>query len=208
MNAKKIQAVVFDYGNVIARFDVSRYLKAIAPRSALSVGGILQELERSHDLFVRYETGRVTSGEFFRMMIDRCRLTMTQDQFVEAYTSIFEPVNETHTLIRNLHGRYRLALLSNTSEWHYQWEIAKSPVFSLFEQVTLSHEVQARKPSPLIYQDVLKKLNLPPSACVYIDDIAEFAEAATGLGMTGIHYTTSERLLQSIEEAGVRTSPS
>lgn len=204
MNGDRIQAVVFDYGNVIARFDVSRYLQAIAPHSALPVEGIMKAVEQSRDLFVRYETGQVSSGEFFRTLIDRCKLAMTQHQFIEAYTCIFEPVNETHALIRNLHGQYRLALLSNTSEWHYQWEIAKSPVFPLFEQVTLSHEVQARKPSPLIYRDVLKKLNLPPTACVYIDDIAEFADAATRLGMNGIHYTTPEHLLRSLEEVGIR----
>lgn len=203
---RQIQAVLFDYGNVIARFDVSRYLKAIVPYSALPIDGILEQVDRSRDLFVLYETGKVSSQEFMDTLLDRCKLSMTEDQFVAAYTAIFDPIPETHDLIRKLQKNYRLGLLSNTSEWHFRSEIAKSPVFPLFETATLSHDVQARKPSPLIYQDALKKLRLPPSACVYIDDIAEFSETATQLGMTGIHYTSPDNLVRSLEEAGVKIS--
>ena len=202
---KTIKAVVFDYGNVIARFDVHQYLRSILPFSSLSGDELAQQMKQSSDVIISYETGLITSAEFFREVSDRCRLTITEEEFVSAYINIFEPVEGTHDLVRSLHGRYKLGLLSNTSEWHYQEEIRRSPVFPLFEAVTVSHEVRARKPSQAIYRDVIAKLGVPAKQCVYIDDIAEFAIAASSVGMKGIHYTSHEKLIAELEQAGVRT---
>jgi HAD superfamily hydrolase (TIGR01509 family) len=129
---------------------------------------------------------------------------MTREQFLRAYNGIFEPIETTRELIRKLHGKYRLGLLSNTSEWHFQYEISRNPVFPLFEAITVSHEVKARKPDEAIYRDMLNKLALSPGACVYIDDIADFAIAATRVGMHGVHYTTHEGLVKSLSELGIR----
>ena len=199
----KIEAIVFDYGNVISRFDVQLYLRAIAPYSTLSPTEIYQALRNSSGIITKYESGGITSGEFFSAICRKCSLTMTREQFLSAYNGIFEPIETTRDLIRQLHGRYRLGLLSNTSEWHFQYEISRNPVFPLFEAVTVSHEVRARKPDKAIYQDMLNKLSLPAGACAYIDDIADFSQAATSLGMHGIHYVSHENLIESLKALGV-----
>ena len=204
----RIEAVVFDYGNVIARFDVQLYFRAIAPYSSLSPHDLVEAMRGSSSIFTRYESGGMTSEEFFRSLSQNCSLSISREGFVRAYNGIFEPIETTRNLIRQLHGRYRLGLLSNTSEWHFQHEISHNPIFPLFEAVTVSHEVKARKPDEAIYRDVLSKLALPPAACVYIDDIAEFAHAATNLGMHGIHYTTHARLLESLRDLGIEDADS
>ena len=199
-----IQAVVFDYGNVIARFDVQLYLRAITPHSSLPPHDLVEATRGSSSIFTKYESGGMTSEEFLGAISHNCSLSISRDEFVKAYNNIFEPIETTRHLIRELHGRYRLGLLSNTNEWHFQHEIMHNPIFPLFEAVTVSHEVKARKPDEAIYRDILRKLALPPAACVYIDDIAEFAHAATGLGMHGVHYTANEKLLEDLADLGIR----
>jgi HAD superfamily hydrolase (TIGR01549 family) len=198
-----IEAIVFDYGNVISRFDVQLYFRGILPYSSLSQTDLLLAMKGSSQVIVTYESGGMSSDQFFAAISERCSLQMTREEFVRAYNGIFEPIETTRDLIRQLYGRYRLGLLSNTSEWHFQHEITPNPIFPLFEAVTVSHEVRARKPDAAIYQDILRKLNLRPAACVYVDDIAEFALAATNLGMHGVHYTTHESLLASLQDLGV-----
>jgi putative hydrolase of the HAD superfamily len=198
-----IEAVVFDYGNVISRFDVRLYINAITPYSSLAPEDLLQSLRNSSTVIGSYESGGISSDEFLMRISENCSLSITREQFLKAYNNIFEPIESTQGLIRRLHGRYRLGLLSNTSEWHFQYEISRNPVFPLFEAVTVSHEVKARKPEKAIYLDMLNKLSLPPAACVYIDDIAEFAAAATTLGMHGVHYTTHGKLLEDLAELGI-----
>jgi pimeloyl-ACP methyl ester carboxylesterase len=54
-----------------------------------------------------------------------------------------------------------------------------------------------------IYADVLAKLALPPSACVFIDDLPENAEGARAAGMHGITYTGPGALRAELRRLGV-----
>lgn len=198
-----IRAVIFDFGNVICRFDPKLFVRAIAPYSAKSVAELGQILMNSSDLFVDYETGRISSSTFLELMSIRCSLSCSREQFIPAFSCIFTHNLPMFELIRTLKPRYRLGLLSNTSEWHFQHGIRPTEVFPLFDTVTLSFEVGAMKPAEEIYRDALEKLGLPPQDCVYIDDIREYADAALSLGMHGIHYADHSALMQRLAEVGV-----
>jgi putative hydrolase of the HAD superfamily len=151
----------------------------------------------------RYETGLMTSREFYASVCRIASLTMPEREFVGAWTDIFTPKPATLELVKLLKKRYRLGLLSNTNEWHFEFGIKPVGIFPLFDAVTLSFEVRAMKPDRRIYDDMLAKLNLPAGACVYIDDIAENVDAAAALGMRGIRYTTHEKLIEDLAKAGV-----
>ena len=125
------------------------------------------------------------------------------EELADWFSGIFTPLESTHGLIRKLKGKYRLGLLSNTNEWHFLRHIRKVPVFPLFDAVTLSFEVGALKPEREIYLDALRKLSLPPEACVFIDDIGKYAEGAAVLGIRGIRYTGPAELLRELSGLGV-----
>ncbi len=200
-----IAAVIFDFGNVICRFDPAILVRGLAPYSSHTPQELARLLMNSPDLFVDYETGRISSDEFLSLMSIRCGLSCSRQQFIEAFNSIFTPNHSTFELIRALKSRYRLGLLSNTSEWHFEHGIRPTPVFPLFDTVTLSFEVGAIKPAESIYRDALDKLALPPAACIYIDDIPAFADAATALGMHGIRYTDHAALLEELARLQIET---
>ncbi|HEX7572480.1 MAG TPA: HAD family phosphatase [Bacteroidota bacterium] len=198
-----IQAVIFDFGRVISDFDIGKFVARAAHFSTLSAAGLKETMAQSMQMADRYETGLMTSREFYSNVCRIASLTMSEQEFVRAYTDIFTPKPLTLALVRQLKGRYRLGLLSNTSEWHFEFGIKPVAIFPLFDAVTLSFEVHAMKPDRRIYDDMLAKLALPAEACVYIDDIAENVAAGRALGMHGIHYTTHERLIEDLATAGV-----
>jgi putative hydrolase of the HAD superfamily len=198
-----IDAVIFDFGRVISDFDIGKFIARASRRSTLSAGELKETLARSMDTAERYETGLMTSREFYTEVCRVASLTMPEEEFISAYTDIFTPKPATLALVRRLKGRYRLGLLSNTNEWHFEFGIKPVGIFPLFDAVTLSFEVRAMKPDPRIYADMLAKLGLPAEACVYIDDIAEFVEAGRALGLRAIQYTTHERLMDDLAKAGV-----
>jgi putative hydrolase of the HAD superfamily len=198
-----IQAVIFDFGRVISDFDIGRFIARAAHSSTLSPAGLKETMAQSMQMADRYETGLMTSREFYTNVCRVASLTMSEQEFVRAYTDIFTPKPLTLSLVRQLKGRYRLGLLSNTSEWHFEFGIKPVAIFPLFDAVTLSFEVRAMKPDRRIYDDMLAKLALPAEACVYIDDIAENVAAGCALGMQGLHYTTHEKLIEDLAKAGV-----
>ena len=197
-----IRGVIFDFGNVICSFDVEIFLAKLHEWSGLDVETLRDRIYGSR-LHSRYERGEISSEEFYREITRRTGVRISAEEFGEGFTDIFTPLESTHGLIRALKGTYRLGLLSNTNEWHFERYIRKVPVFPLFDAVTLSFEVGALKPEPGIYLDALRKLSLPPEACVFIDDIGKYAEGAAVLGIRGIRYTGHAELLRELSGLGV-----
>jgi len=199
----RIRAIIFDFGMVISTFDVDRFLRNLTPYTGKSIIELRHVLAAVRGIVIEYEIGRLSTEEFVDRVFTTTELPLTRDQFRIAYNDIFTPITSTHELIRRLKPSYRLGLLSNTSEWHFEHAIKTVEVFHLFDAVTLSFEVKALKPSATIYQDMLAKLGVPAKECIYIDDIPENVEAARGLGMYALQYTGYDRLVGDLRAAGV-----
>jgi putative hydrolase of the HAD superfamily len=199
-----IRGIIFDFGNVICSFDIHPFLEGLSRFTSKSITELRSLVNQSMDVATQYESGMVSSDEFYRTIAAKCDLSMPKPEFIRAYCNIFTPVPTTLDLIRKLKPRYKLALLSNTSEWHFERGIKPVDIFPLFDAVTLSFEVKALKPSRKIYDDVLHKLNLPPGECAYVDDIREYVDAAERIGIHSVHYTGHEDLLRSLRELKIR----
>ncbi len=199
---KDIRGIFFDFGNVICTFDNHRALAALASLCGRSPEALARLIFGS-DLPEAYESGAIDSQAFLAGVSALFGHAFEEASFVQAFTDIFTPIPSTFDLIRRLRPRYRLGLISNTNPWHAEHDIRTTSVFPLFDAVTFSHEVHATKPDPRIFQDALVKLGLEPGACVFIDDIPTFAEAATALGMNGITYTNPEALEIKLRQLGV-----
>ncbi len=189
-----IQAIIYDFGNVLCSFRVTSFFEHLARRSTCTVDQLMGLMPEISHLAIEYESGRMTSQEFFRDFSLLARISITEEAFILSYTDIFTPIDGTLETIRRLTGRYRLGLLSNTNEWHFIHSIRPLAVFPLFDAVTLSYEVGAMKPAAPIYQDMLNKIGVPADACVYFDDIQENVDAGVRAGMHARLFTTAEAM--------------
>lgn len=197
-----IRGVLFDFGNVICAFDHHRFLATLAPLCGQSPEALAERMAGS-DLPRAYESGEITSRAFLAGVSERCGFDFPEGPFVRAFTNIFTPIPSTFELIGRLKSRYRLGLVSNTNPWHAEHGIRTTSVFPLFDAVALSHEVRAMKPDPRIFQAALAQIGLPPEACVFIDDIPAFADAASELGIHGLTYTGPQALRDDLARLDV-----
>jgi molybdenum cofactor cytidylyltransferase len=202
-----VRAVIFDFGNVICSFDVGRFIQNLVRLTGKPPEELTRAIQNSMTLIMQFESGLVRPPDFIGAMNRAAGVSLSAEDFRHAYCDIFTPIPETLQLIRALKGHYRLGLLSNTNEVHFECAIRPVEVFPLFDTVTLSFEVKAMKPSRSIYEDALTKLGLPPEECIYIDDLKENVEAAARLGFRAIHYTSHQRLLDDLRHAGVDAQP-
>lgn len=198
-----IRGIVFDFGNVIYRFDNARMLTGLSGLCGRPADE-LAALMGASALSEEYESGRLDSKAFLARVSSLCGCPIAESDFVRVFTDIFTPIESTLELIRRLAPNYRLGLISNTNPWHFESIIRPCEIFPLFRAVTLSFEVKAMKPDLRLYEDSLAKLSLPAPSCVFIDDRPEFAEGAARLGMHGITYTGAESLRAALEALGVR----
>lgn len=75
---------------------------------------------------------------------------------------------------------------------------AMEQIFARFEHVIESSKAGVRKPDPRIYAMMCEALDLPPKACIYLDDLGINCKPAAALGMHAIKVTSAEQALADL----------
>lgn len=208
IHSMPVELLLFDLGNVIVRVSHVAMAEALAARATdPRFQDPLRVLAFAFDdlggLTVGFDEGRLTADAFYRTAADRLGLSITFEEFAACWNTGFEENREVTTLIRRLHGRYRLMLLSNTNELHYSHLASRLPVLSLMERTFLSFKLGMRKPDRAIYERVLAESGVAPSRIVYIDDIPTYTRAAADLGLQAITFESATQLDAALRARGV-----
>jgi putative hydrolase of the HAD superfamily len=149
----------------------------------------------------KFETNLITEDEFYKEISKLCELNISLEELKEIYTrDKFTPVLGMNEIVKSLKNKYKIALLSNTSEWDYKCDIENTPEIQLMDTITLSYQVGAMKPKIEIYYDALKKLGMLPEECVYTDDIIDYVKAAEEIGMKGVHFKNPSDFLLELNK--------
>ena len=152
------------------------------------------------------ECGRMTEERFMADLAAELEADLgrpvAMHTFSEQWFAALQPNTEMLDLVRATRERgLRTALLTNNvREWEPRWR-AMFPVDELFELVVDSAFVGMRKPDPAIYHLTLERLGVAAERCVFVDDFEINCEAATELGLTAVHFRTTEQERAEIEAA-------
>jgi FMN phosphatase YigB (HAD superfamily) len=91
-------------------------------------------------------------------------------------------------MLRELRGRYRLAVVSNfdyTPTAHYILE--REGIADVFETIIVSDEIGWRKPEPVIFETALRRLRVEAAEALFVGDRADIDVAgAQGVGMAAV----------------------
>jgi putative hydrolase of the HAD superfamily len=87
-------------------------------------------------------------------------------------------------------------LLSNSWGGGYPQELFPD----MFDAVVISGEVGMRKPEPRIFLHAAELLGVPPSECVFIDDIQANIAAAEQIGFTGVLHSAADDTAQQVAD--------
>ncbi len=206
MRSMSIRTILFDFGNVLAFFDhrlISHRLKEHSPLAA----DVLHAALVGSPLELDYESGRITTAEFVRLVRDQCRLTCSDAVFAESWADIFWPNEEVLALLPRLRPRYRLLLGSNTNELHAaRFRRQFADAFRHFDHLVLSHEARTRKPEAAFFQHCLSLAACNAEECVFIDDLPANVAGAQACGMHGIVYRDVRDLREQLAALGVTTT--
>ena len=197
-----INAFVFDIGNVLLPFDLGLALVRIQSRCPISLQSVTERIE---PLKVGFETGRIGRRAFVEQAIRILEFVGTEAELIAAWEEIFEENLAMTRLVRKLHGRYPLYLLSNTNDLHVDYMFRRHPVFHCFSDAVYSHIAGRAKPDPAIYEIATRQFGITPAETVFIDDLPANIATAQGLGWRAIQYDfrNHEALVTALSEMGV-----
>lgn len=202
--------LIFDFGNVVAFFSYARACEELGKRVGLSGQEFLDRLAGKgfHSVVAEYERGGLTTESFCAAAI---RLIegdppVTVEEFAAAWSDIFWLNEPVARLVRALRQRRHVLVLgSNTNELHARrFRVQFAETLASFDQLVLSYEIHASKPSSLFYQACVRACGADrPQSCVFIDDMAENVEGARRAGLQAIQFVNLAQLRADLEELGV-----
>ena len=197
------KAVVFDLGKVLVDFDYGIAARRIAARGKMTLGEIARYINQS-PLFVQYESGRVTTEQFYQEIRAVTGFRGDLAEFSECFADIFvaiEPMVQLQAELRQ-QGLPTYAF-SNTNELAAQHIRRNFPFYGTFNGCILSFEHGAMKPDARLYEVVERESGRQKAEILYLDDRPENIAAGAARGWQVILQETPEKSRAAVQKLGL-----
>ena len=183
---------IFDWGGVMTHSNYANLYKFLEKSFSLSPAEITKVLK---DL----KTNKYRQKEeiFWRKYASQKKIKLSEEWFSQlekVKVSCIQPRKEMYDLVRRLKkdGK-KVVVFSNIDEEKAKL-LKKYGYYYIFDEVILSCEIGYYKPDPKAYDILLKKIRVPPSCCIFIDDREINIKAAKKKGITGITFKSFDDL--------------
>lgn len=189
-----MQAVIFDYGNVLCR-----------PQPPDSVAAMAAVLDLPRDRFVEiywrhrlaYDEGKLDPLEYWKYFGSVTPAQIEQLNRLDG-ASWTHPEAVMPDWARQLQQTgLRIALLSNMP-FTVRDAVLACEWLPDFDQRTFSCELRISKPSPEIYEHCLRGLGVPAKEALFLDDRPENIRGGEAIGMHGIVFRSAGDLASQL----------
>jgi epoxide hydrolase-like predicted phosphatase len=162
---------------------------------AAKVRDLFRHDAAARDLLIEFECGRVDEREFERRFAPM--LGVGDEGLVDRMFAGSLPDARMLGAVKAAHDAgIRTGLISNS------WGVDRYPqelMDELFDGVVISGVVGIRKPAREIYAMGAEAIGLPPSECVFVDDLGFNLKPAKELGMATVLHTDAEETVAQLE---------
>jgi putative hydrolase of the HAD superfamily len=191
------RGLLVDWGGVMTSnlFDSFRAFCEQAGLSPDAIGERFRSDPESRELLVGLETGKLDETEFEPRFA--AILGVPPAGLIDRLFAGGAPDEPMQDAVRRARAQgIRTGLISNS--WgtrRYDRELLSE----LFDGIVISGEAGIRKPTAEIYELGAQAIELPPSECVFVDDLTFNLPPAANLGMATIHHVDSQQTIEELE---------
>lgn len=182
----KYKNIVFDFGNVIVKFNDEQVLGSFCSTSedfrlmkeaVFHDWDTLDSGQADYDKYMEYATSLLPD-----------HLHSNIRKLAKEWYRHLTPLDDTWKLIHELKARgFALYILSNAPTYFAEhasyFDITKE-----FDGIVFSGPIKMLKPEPGIYQYLFDTYDITPEECLFLDDKEENIRAGEALGMDGIVF--------------------
>jgi putative hydrolase of the HAD superfamily len=200
MDATVAKALILDFGGVITKtlFETHGQTEAalgLVPGTLTWRGPFAPETDT---LWCDMQAGRISERDYWTTrtrevgrLVDEeweAMETLVKKARAADPASVVRP--EADQAIRAAQAAgVRLAVLSNELDLFYGADFrARLPLVGLFETIVDATYTKLLKPDPRAYEAVLEALDLPPAACVFVDDQRRNIDGARTAGLRAVQF--------------------
>ena len=195
-------AVVFDLGGVLIRWDPRHLYRQLMPED--EIDGFLDEVG-----FQAWNHEQDAGAPWGPAVEEHAALFPHRRELLAAYPARFAesldgPVEGTVAILVELHAAgTRLVALTNWSAELFPHAEAAFDFLGLFEGIVVSGREGVAKPDPAVFDLLLSRYHLDPARTVFVDDSPANVAAAAAAGLRALAFTGPDRLRADLSRLGL-----
>jgi putative hydrolase of the HAD superfamily len=196
-----LEALLVDFGGVLTTnvWDSFRTFCDAEGLERERVKKIFREDPEALSMLRRLETGELDEDEFSAGFGPLLGIPPErQEGLIDRLFAGMEPEESMlEALRRARRAGLKTGLISNS--WG-RGRYDRSTFEELFDGVVISGEVGLHKPEPQIFELGAERVGLPPSKCVFVDDLQENCVGAEAVGMVAVLHRGPDPTIERLEE--------
>ena len=192
----KSPTLIFDLGNVVLTNDLpvhtGEQAKEFCDYFKITYDNLFRGWESS---WPEFRVGKISEDDFWKKFLTYALTDKIDTEFAKDFWRKHqEPKENMLDLLEKLKKKYRLATLTTISKEWLEYKRKKFNLDNYFEIIVSSGESGFVKPDKRAYDLILKKLNIDPAECIFIDDLEVNLPPAQKLGMRTILFSRQKDL--------------
>jgi HAD superfamily hydrolase (TIGR01509 family) len=194
-----IQAVLLDFGGVIAEEGFQEGLYAIARKFGLDQKRFFQ-MANEAVYSSGYVTGTGTEKDYWHEIKQHSGIMAPDEELRQEILSRFIPRDWMLEAVRSMRQRgIKTAILSDQSDWLDQLD-ARYHFFQYFDVVFNSFHLGKTKRDPTLFVEILQELKVNADETLFVDDNIGHIDRATAAGLQTCHYKDRDDFMKRIKE--------
>ena len=196
-----IRNVVFDVGNVLLPLNYGPFL-AFLSGSGVDLTGMPAWLARIG--LEAHERGDLPGEAFLERLGRTSGRTLDAARLRSSWLDMFDEAPEMFALARGLMSDYRVYLLSNIGDLHWEHLDSRYGLDELVHGALASFRAGAVKPEAAIFREAERRFALDPACTVFIDDLGANVHGAEACGWRGIRHVDPAATRAALRRLDVR----
>lgn len=181
MKPVSIRALLFDFDGVLVDSEPIRFQAGVQALAEIGVPLTWERFEQSW-------LGRTDAAGLRDLLGDRFeaegdRVVRRRNALYEARLNEVPAFPDSLRLIRRLPAGIRLAVATGSRRIEVDRILGRHTLLSTFEVVVTAEDYREAKPAPDPFRTAARRLDLPPPACLIIEDTGAGVTAALAAGM-------------------------
>lgn len=195
--------LVYDLGKVLVEFDWMIVVNRLAEKTGKTISDF-QQLLTNPKLLLDYESGKLTTQQFFKRVQEMIGYEDTLDSFKQDFGDMFTENTQMTDLQKQIRSSGTPTfILSNTNEIAIDFIKKKFPFFGNFDGYIYSYVEMSMKPEEKIYRAIERISGKSGHQIAFIDDNQANVEGAKVLGWTAHQHTSYESTKDFFKSIGL-----
>lgn len=198
-----IKAITFDLDGVYFPNGKANFIKAL--------GGLGVSEEEAKRVFLKsdqmnqlYKNGKMTDEEFWSWAARKWKIDKTPAELIEVLINSYDVDEKVVEVVRKVRKNgYKTLICSSNFPARINGLNKRFGFLDNFDAWALSYEVGVNKPSPEIFEELVRKSGVEASEIVFADDHQENLSGAKSVGMTTFLFEGFDKFIEDLRGAGV-----